>query len=54
MPETRRLEGNLRTQFEKSVYGRIYMNAVLLIGWVVVIVASYKGAVVLLEKTDHL
>lgn len=30
------------------------MNAVLLIGWVVLIVASYKGAVVVLQKTDNL
>lgn len=30
------------------------MNAVLLIGWVVLIVASYKLAVVVLEKTDNL
>lgn len=30
------------------------MNAVLLIGWVVVIVASYKLSVIVLEKTDNL
>ncbi len=32
----------------------IMMNAVLLIGWVVVIVASYKGAIAVLEKSDNL
>ena len=30
------------------------MNAVLLIGWVVLIVASYKLSVIVLEKTDNL
>lgn len=30
------------------------MNAVLLIGWVVLIVASYKLSVLVLKKTDNL
>lgn len=30
------------------------MNAVLLIGWVVLIVATYKLSLVVLEKTDNL
>lgn len=30
------------------------MNAVLLIGWVVLIYVSYKGAVAVLKKTDLL
>ena len=30
------------------------MNAVLLIGWVIVIVATYKLSVIVLEKTDNL
>lgn len=30
------------------------MNAVLLIGWVVLIVASYKGSVAVLKKTGYL
>ncbi len=30
------------------------MNALLLIGWVAVIVVSYKVAIIVLEKTDNL
>ncbi len=30
------------------------MNALLLLGWVVLLVASYKLSVVVLKKTDNL
>ncbi len=30
------------------------MSAVLLIGWVILIAASYKGAEIILKKTDLL
>ena len=30
------------------------MNALLLIGWVAVIVVSYKVSVIILKKTDNL
>lgn len=30
------------------------MNTVLLLGWLVVLVVSYQGAIVMLKKTDLL
>ncbi len=30
------------------------MNAIMLVGWLLVLVASYQGALVVLKKTDLL